>query len=284
MKSTFWHKAQNISPNILYAIAMVVIAVPLLNPHFILPITPNTQTKRAFDAVEAAAKAAPGKLAIIDGEWSASTRGENQFQEEAIMEHLMRLHVPFAMIGFTPQNRVLSQQIADRLAPQYGYVYGRDYVNWGYKVAFAQTLKSMAHDIPATLKEDARHTPLDQLPIMKNVRTYQDISLIVEVTPSSTLDNWLGLVEGINHTPIIYAPTAVMAPEGYPFLDSGQIKGIVTGVAGAGDYEALLHAKGSATQVATSLSAVYLLIIVLIIVGNVGYFATRKAERQGEAQ
>jgi hypothetical protein len=284
MNSNFWDKAQNINPRILYVIALIVIAIPLLDHRLTLPITPNTQTKRAFDAIEKIGNAKPAKLAIIDGEWSASTRGENQFQEQAIMEHMMRLHIPFALLTFTPQNRVLSQRIADSLAKQYGYVYGRDYVNWGYKLAMPQTLKAMAQDIPGTLKEDANHQPLAGLPIMQGVKTYKDISLIVEVTPSSTLDTWLGLVQGVAHTPIVYAPTAVMAPEGYPFLDSGQIVGIVTGVAGAGDYEALLQEKGPATSVATALSSVYALIILLIVVGNLGYYASRAAKRKEVAQ
>lgn len=263
---------------------MVVIAVPLLNPRTTLPISPNSQTKKAFDAVESAVKANPNQLVILDCQWSASTRGENQFQTEAIMEHLMRLHAKFALMGFVPQSRILSQKIADRLAPKYGYRYGIDYINWGFKPAFEQTLKGMAVDIPGTLKEDATHKPLVSFPIMRDVKNFKDVSLIVEVTPSSTLDSWLGLVQGINHTPVVYAPTAVMAPEGYPFLDSGQISGIITGVAGAGDYEALLKTKGSATQVATSLSAVYALIIFLIIIGNVGYYASRAAERKGFAE
>ena len=63
----------------------------------------------------------------------------------------------------------------------------------------------------------------------------------------------------------------------FPFLDSHQIEGLLAGVKGAGDYEELMGMKGGGTRVATALSLVYALIITLIVVGNIGYFAEKRA-------
>ena len=39
-----------------------------------------------------------------------------------------------------------------------------------------------------------------------------------------------------------------MAPDLYPFLDSGQLKGLLGGLAGAAEYETLIDRSGQATK------------------------------------
>jgi hypothetical protein len=62
------------------------------------------------------------------------------------MRHLMARKMKIALFSFSdPQGRDLAQGLADRLAPEYGYVYGRDYVNWGFKAGDAgPNLKSLS--------------------------------------------------------------------------------------------------------------------------------------------
>jgi len=163
----------------------------------------------------------------------------------------------------------------DKYAKKYDYVYGRDYVNLGFQVAFAQTVKGMVQDIKGTVKEDWKGTPLTNIPVLKNVKSIKDVSGIIDITPVASLDTWLGLATRVYDTPLVYVPTAVMAPEGYPYKDSKQIKGILMGVKGAGDYEYLMGVKEEGTQISTILSMVYGLIILLIIFGNIGYHGAR---------
>jgi len=79
-----------------------------------------------------------------------------------------------------------------------------------------------------------------------------------------------------------------MAPTYYPYLDTGQMSGMLTGIKGAGDYEGLminanlLDKPSFGTRAAGALSLVYTLIILLVILGNVGYYAARAAQRRGE--
>lgn len=280
MEQNIWQKLQRIDPRILYVVLIVMIVVPLLFPKFTLPIIPSAQTVSAYNTIDQVAKSSPGKIALIDGWWAASTRGEQKWQTKAILRQLMRDRIPFAILGGDPQNPQLTMQLAQQLAPEYHYVYGVDYINWGYKVAYVPLLKGLVTDIPGTLQNaDFRGQPLSSFPIMRNVRNIRDIGVIIEITPSSTLDQMLQLVQGVNHTPLVFVPTAVMAPESYPFLDSHQIAGIVTGIKGAGDYEKLLGVSDFGTRASTALSMVYALIIFLIILGNLGYHMGRRSEK-----
>jgi len=283
MSPTIWNKLQRIDPRILYVIAVLVIAIPLLISQFSLKIIPSKQTIQAYNTIQQAANQ-PGKIAIIDGWWSASTRGEQMWQTKAILTQLMRDHIPFAILSGDPQNGTLTEGLIRVLNRQYHYVYGVNYVDWGYKVAYVPLLKGIVSDIPGTIKEDYKGTPISNIPVMKGIKNISNVSVFIEITPSGTLDQVLQFVQGVQHTPVVFVPTAVMAPESYPFLDSHQISGIVTGIKGAGDYETLLHAHDFGTRYSSALSMIYALIILLIILGNVGYYAVRRADQTKEAR
>lgn len=288
MNTTFWDRLQSIDRRVIYAVLLAVIILPL----FItiqLPSYPSQQSQDFFDTIERVAKESPNKLVILDGQWSPSTRGENQWQTQAIVAHLMARHLHFATLtGDTQNNTVTQTQIVEPLAKRYGYVYGRDYVNWGFRppASYVPTIKGLVTDIPGTIKKDYKGTPITQFPVMKGIKTRDDIGALVEVTPAATAESWLGLFEQNNNPPFLFAPTAVMAPTYYPYLDTKQMAGMLTGIKGAGDYEGLLiNAKlldrpSFGTGAAGALSFVYALIILLIVLGNVGYYAGRAAQRR----
>ena len=283
-EKTIWQKLQTIDSRIIYGILIACILLPLLFP-LKLPILPSQQSEEFYATVEKIAKTDPNKIVIVDGQWAPGTRGENQWQTVAILNHLMQRHIHFAILSFDTQNNTITQGLAESIAAKYGYVYGRDYVNWGYRpfAVFTQTLKGLVNNIPGTIKKDWKGKPIADFPVMQGIKDIQDVKGIVEITPSGTLDTWIGLVQGVNKTPVLYAPTAVMAPDSYSYLDSGQISGLLTGVKGAGDYEKLTGVTSFGTKAAGALSLVYALIILLIIIGNIGYFQQKAAEKRGQA-
>src|SRR5207248_10623448 len=140
-------------------------------------------------------------------------------------------------------------------------------------------LKAFVRDIRGSLNKDVNGTSLSDtqaLPIMQNLRDINDVGLLVEITPSSTYEPWVAFVQGVKGTPMVFCPTAVMAPEAYQYLDSGQMVGMLTGIKGAIEYEGLVKKPAKATQQALALSVAHILIVVLIVIGNLGYLAERK--------
>jgi len=73
--------------------------------------------------------------------------------------------------------------------------------------------------------------------------------------------------------------TAVMGPENYPYLNSGQLKGLVAGLKGAAEYETLLGKPAIATRGMPAQSAVHILIIVLIVIGNILYLVEKRKRK-----
>ncbi len=287
MNTTFWDRLQTIDRRMIYAVLLVFILVPLFNPKFQLPNYPAKQSVDFYDTIEkvAADKSNAHKIVIINGMWSPSTRGENQWQARALVTHLMMHHLHFATLTFDTQNATIMQQnVVEPLAKQYGYVYGRDYVNWGYRpfTAYNITIKGLVNDIPGTIKKDAHGANVASLPVMAGIKGRGDVAAVVDITPVQSTETWLGLFEQNNNPPYLFAPTAVMAPTYYPYLDTGQIAGMLTGIKGAGDYEQLIGVHSFGTRAAGALSLVYALIILLIILGNLGYYVSLAAKRRAE--
>jgi hypothetical protein len=283
-QSSIWERLQGIDRRVIYGLLLAAILLPMFLSHVKIPVVPDPPARKFYDTVERIALEEPQKLVIVDAEWSPSTRGENKWQSVAIINHLMKRHIRFALLTFNPQTNKLMQDIVDDLEKEhhYGCVYGRDYVNFGYKPASAYlpTLKGLTNNISGAIKKDWKGTDVATLPVMHGVKNIKDVSALVIISPSATVEGWIGLVQGVNKTPLLYAPTAIMAPKAYAQLDSGQITGMLTGVKGAGDYESLTGTSSFGTRATGALSFVYALVIFLIILGNVGYYMGRAQERR----
>jgi hypothetical protein len=77
-----------------------------------------------------------------------------------------------------------------------------------------------------------------------------------------------------------FGTTAVMAPDAYPYLQAGQIEGMMGGLKGAAEYENLIGRLGLGTRGMPAQSWAHVLVIVFIALGNVGFFVTRRRGRE----
>lgn len=279
---------QEADRRLLYGLLLLVVAGPfLLRPHLGVQVSPQTQ--QMFDAIDSLP---PRSFVYFGTDWAAGTRGENLPQTTAVMRHLMKKKLRFAIISLDPQGKQLAQRVAERLQGRYGYREGVDWVNWGYQVAGTDTdeqnyIKGFTKDVPGYFKTDIHGQPLATLPVMQGIRTASDINFIVSITPTNSYRPYIAFLAQSNKIPMGLCPTAVMAPEAFVYLDSRQLVGLVNGVQGAAEYEQLLRerlpedlsdAKGieKASEFLPSLSFAHLLIIVFILLGNVAMILERR--------
>ncbi len=264
---------QQIDRRYLYAMLLLAVMAPFfLNIR--LPVRISPQTQALYNTIEALP---PNSFVLLGVDWSAGSRGENRPQTEALMRHMMRQKLRFAIQAFDPQGATLAEAIAQRIQGEYGYKEGVNWVNWGYKVDIVNYLKALVQDIPRTATADIHGHPLSTLPVMAGIGSAKDISLLLDVTPSATFQAYIQFVQGPYHIPMGLAPTAVMAPEAFIYLDSKQLVGMLTGLQGAIEYEQLLGFVGSATRASVSLSFAHLLIILFIVLGNIAMILERRS-------
>ncbi|HZP85162.1 MAG TPA: hypothetical protein VFB21_26300 [Chthonomonadaceae bacterium] len=263
---------QTVDRRFLYALLLLAVTVPFfLDIRLPVPISPQTQA--LYNAIE---NLPPNSFVLLGSDWSAGTRGENRPQTEAVMRHLMKRKLRFAILAFEAQSATLAQDIATRLQSEYGVKEGVNWVNWGYKVDVVNFLKALVQNVPQTASADVHGTPTAQLPVMQGIHTAKDIALLIDITPSSTYQAYIQFVQGPYQIPMGLAPTAVMAPEAFNYLDSRQLIGMIAGLQGAIEYEQLLGVVGKATRASVSSSFAHLLIIFFILLGNAAMILERR--------
>ncbi len=278
----FFERIQKLDRRVMYVLLALVMMIPMLRP-FQMPTVVTAQVQGVYDAVEAIE---PDQIAILSGDWGAGTIAESMPQTEALMRHLFRRDIRFAILPFAPQTATLMQQTAERLAkePEFkGKAYGKDWVNWGWKaVPMFAFLKSMAKNVPGTVVQGYQGKPIESFAAMSGVKTIRDIGFVAHITPIGNLSIWIAFIQSVYRTPLAYAPTAVMVAQGYDPLDAKQIVGMLPGLVGGAQYEVLLKQPGNGLRWSNSLSFADLLMVGLIALANIGYFASkREGSRKG---
>ena len=80
--------------------------------------------------------------------------------------------------------------------------------------------------------------------------------------------------------PMSSGVTSIQVNEVMPYVQSGQMVGVLAGMPGAAEYESLIGQKGSATSGMDAQSVAHLVIVLFIVLGNISYFIDRKRSRK----
>jgi hypothetical protein len=158
-----------------------------------------------------------------------------------------------------------------------GKTYGKDWVNLGYKAGNEAVMVVLGQGIESAFPRDYRGNDVHTLPIMANVRNYSSFPLLVNISAGYPgTKEWVQQVQGRFHLPMVAGVTAVSAPEYYPYLQSGQLRGLLGGMAGAAEYELARGEKGSATRGMDAQSLGHLFVALCIVMGNLVSFLQRR--------
>jgi hypothetical protein len=276
-------KLQSIDRRWIYAAMWVACALPFL-VNIKLPVCVSPETRRLYEFIE---KCPPDKVVLVDSVWDAGSQGENWGQVEVVFEHLFRRRIPFVVISLelTPLGPQFADKVIEKLVREKfpDRKYGVDWVNLGYTKGGWQAMQQIAKDIRQQYKKDSRGYSLDdaeRLPLMQRVRNIEDIYLIYSVT-YSPLEDWIAFIHGVYGTPIAFGCAGIQSTTYYRYLLSGQLVGMLVGVRGAAEYDALLHPdlrdrNSLGTKLIVPQAFGHLVIIVAVILGNIGYFAARR--------
>ncbi len=154
--------------------------------------------------------------------------------------------------------------------------YGVDWVNLGYKSGNEAVMVLMGQGVANAFPKDFRGNDTRSLPIMRGVRDYSSFPLLVNISSGYPgTKEWVQQVQSRFHLPMVAGVTAVSAPEYYPYLQSGQLRGLLGGMAGAAEYEKLRHETGSATRGMDAQSLAHVFVALCIVLGNVIHWNRR---------
>jgi hypothetical protein len=261
-------------------IVYLLFFVFVVGAHFVKlhwPLTPAKHTRDLFNAVE---RVPLDKAVVADSDWWLGIRAESEGQLRALFHHVMRRGLKLVIISWVwgPEAQKFAYDFAADVAKDYGYVYGKDWVELSAMTkANGAELASFARDIHGFVKTDVFGTSLDdkeKLPMMANIRNIYDIGLVVSFSYGFDM-NWLGFIQGVYGTPFGAATSAIESSTAYSYIESGQVCGMMASAPGAAEYEQLLglpEKRRYALRPVNVLSLAIVYVLFGILLGNLAYF------------
>ncbi len=265
-------KLVNIDRRIIYLVIALAVIVPFLIPMSI-PIYVSPPVQSVYDYIEALPE---GSVVMMGFNFCPSTRAELGPMSLAILRHCYSRKLK--VIGMTVYYSAapMADKLMRQVAQEYGYVELRDYVYLGYKQGARQVMLGMGEDISDPFPVDYLGKPTDEIPMMKDVKNYDDIDLVIDFGSGNSPEWWVAYAGARYRQTIAVGCTGVMASGLYPYLKSGQLIGLIGGLKGAAEYEKLIEKPAKAILGMKSQSIAHIAIILLVILGNVVYLLSRR--------
>ncbi len=263
-------------------IVFLLVGIALLLPFFMqfdLPLQVSPEVKATYDALESLP---PGSKVLASFDYDPPSAPELQPMADAFMQYAFENDLKVIIMGLWPQgpqqaNQSIEAAFVANPALREKVEYGVDYVNLGFQAGNEFVIVGMGKGFRSMFPTDMNGTPYDSIPLVKNITNFGniDFSLNFSAGKPGTVE-WVQV--GVDRYKLRMAAgnTAVQAPAVYPYLNAGQIVGLMGGMSGAAEFEKITGKTGKATTYLLSQSSAHLVVIGLIIIGNVAFFREKK--------
>lgn len=275
---SIWERFDRIDARIIYLLMALALVLPVLRPIGMPMSTSPHMTQPFFDWIEH--ELPPNSLVLMDAAYSGGPAAELDPQLVANFAHLMERGHKVVIMAQWELGARLAWNVVTRVAAEVGAVYGEDFVVAGWRAGGIPWVRSLQDDFWAGMGGvDIDGVSFDQLPLMQRARAIrpdQFAGVIIYASGSPGVPTW---VTWFPEMPLYVGNVAVQVPGNMDELEARQILGMLGGLRGAAEYEILLGRPGRAVKLMDAQSVGHSLIIVLLVLGNVGYIvkSRRKA-------
>ena len=275
---------------IIFIIVGLSVLIPLLKPEWVdLPIRPTPESQIVFDEIN---KLNEGDKVLLSFEYGPSTKPEIHPMAIAILKHLYAKNIQVYGFALWPDGNFMSTEAFSEVSVEFDKKYGIDYVNLGFKPGQEAVITGIASDIRTLYTVDLKGTPINDIPMMKDVVNIEDFDFVFSLSagfPGSK--EWVQYACDPKNIPLSTGCTSIQVTDIMPYVENNQIRGILAGMPGAAEYESLVETElqkmkitatpGKATGMMAAQSIAHVVIVLFIIFGNITYFITRKKKRKG---
>lgn len=275
-------KMQNIDRRYIYLAAWIFVLFPLYVP-LGLPVPIGRESKAWYNYVDAIPD---DSVIIFSMDYGVSGMPELYPMTVATMHHLwdncQERNWKIIVLAFWTQGPLVFDTLLTQIDPaeKYNVVYGEDWVELGWVPGQETGMAALATDMwGQTPRDYLEDRPLAEYPIMADIRTAEDIDLVISIeTGTPGLSEWLRQWNDPFGVPFIVGCIGVSVPGMAPYLSSGQLSALLPGLTASGEYELLLNRPGLAVAGLDAVSMSHLLVVLLVVIGNVAYFASKGKE------
>lgn len=283
----FWARISKIDRRIIFLILWLVIMIPLLKP-FMLKPKELAAVSNLFYYIDTMPK---DKVLVLSVDYTPDTEPELHPMTIALLRHAFfrRIKVgvlclPIMGLGLAEDAlRIVTNEFNQKAKNRTdSIIYGRDYVFWGWQGPVLVPILGMGENISKVFPVDYYGKKTDSLPIMQWLKNYNQVGIVVSISAAAFPFYYITYGQTSFGIKIGAGSTAVQAADFYPYLNSGQVIGLLAGMKGGAEYEEMLvrelNIKGrrKATEMMAAQTSAHLVIILFIIIGNIGFFMLRR--------
>lgn len=273
----FIEKLGNLDRRIIFVLIALSVIIPV-SMNIIFPNPVGAEPSR--DLYDYIVDLPAGSNVLLSFDYDPSTMPELQPMAVALTRQLFEKEINIVAMALWPQGASLGQEVMSELSAELGKEQHIDWVNLGYKTGGGVLIVRLGTGIKAVFPEDKDGMSWDSIPMLSEIKDINDFDLVLSLSAGDPgIPAWVMMAGDRYNVPIGGGCTAVSAPQFFPYLRSGQMVGLLGGLKGAADYETLTDSPGKGIDGMAPQSIAHLVIMLLIIVGNVSYFATRKKSR-----
>jgi hypothetical protein len=256
-------------------------------------VAPSPIVQDLFDAIDSLPA---GSRVVLSLDYAPSTVPENDPMAHAVARHVLKKNQKLYVMTLWSTGPPLIRRLLDEVVtvdfPD--LVYGEDYVNLGYKVGNQGVIHSITTDFRGQFTSDAGYgeenpvRAVDEVPMLEGITVLGDFDFVVPIGSGYPgVKEWVQFGGDPVGIPIGGGVTAVEAPLLYPYYPK-QLQGLMGGLLGAAEYEALLISHFPEFEEAARVALVrmfpqtvaHLVIVVFVVLGNISYFLTRARTRK----
>lgn len=262
----------------IFLVLAIAVFIPIIKP-IGMPIRPTETTKVVFNTIE---NLPENSKVLVSIEYSPSTKPENHPMTISILRHLFRNNHKVFVTCLWPDGQFMAQDALKQVAEEeFGKVYGEDYVFLGFRPGNEAVVKGIVSNIRKLYTVDVYQTKIDEIPLMDGIKNFKDFAFLFSCSAGypGTVE-WVQYAADPTGVPMSSGVTSIQVNEVMPYVQSGQMKGVLAGMPGAAEYEALVGQKGFATSGMDAQSIAHLVIVLFIILGNAAFFIERKRSRK----
>ena len=292
----------NLDRRIIFLLIGLAVLIPLIKPNLLeLPIKFDKNTKIVFESIS---NLEEGDKVLLSFAYGASTKPEVHPMAIALLNHLFSKGIQVYIVSLWPEGPIMAQQAMSTIKDSklFNIKDGIDYVMFDYKVGGFVAIKGIADNFRDLYKQDYNGQPIEELVIMNGIYNIQDFDFVFDFSagvPGNA--EWVQYACDPKNVPLSSGCTSIMVTDAIPYVESGQLMGILAGMPGAAEYEQLVYeymvnekkinnkyinssvliGKGKAYARMSAQSVAHLLMVLLIIIGNIAYYYTRKENENG---
>jgi hypothetical protein len=231
----------------------------------------------------------PGAPILVVFDYQPALSGELEAAAAPMMDDLLFKSIRLTILSTTPTGPALAERFMQNTQAQHAYKVNEQYVNLGYLAGGPAGVLDFAAEpsVASPFTVDGKNAWT--LSPLQGVQELSDFALILILTDDADTGRvWIEQAgPELGATPMAMVISAQTEPMIRPYYDSGQIKGLVTGLAGGHAYEQGIQRPGLGGKYWNAFGLAMLMAEIMIVVGAVwsaiSALRERRAVKEGGA-